>query len=132
MRYVLDTNIVSCWMRGNERTIKKISEKKPCDLAISLITYAEILYGIEKSARKKQERKEKLKDIVSLIQIIPMDIEAAEHYAQIRVFLETNGTIISERDVQIAAIARSNKLCLVTRSRREFDRVPDLEVEDWG
>jgi tRNA(fMet)-specific endonuclease VapC len=61
-----------------------------------------------------------------------MDIEAAEHYAQIRVFLETNGTIISERDVQIAAIARSNKLCLVTRSRREFGRIPDLEVEDWG
>ena len=61
-----------------------------------------------------------------------MDIEAAEHYANIRVFLETNGTIISERDLQIASIARSNGLCLVTHNRREFDRVPDLEVEDWG
>ena len=88
--------------------MKKISEKKPCDLAISLITYAEIVYGIKKSAHKKQERTEKLKDIVSLIHIIPMDIEAAEHYANIRVFLETNGTIISERDLQIASIARSN------------------------
>ena len=132
MRYVLDTNIVSYWMRGNESTVKKISEKKPCDLAISLITYAEILYGIKKSARKKHERMEKLKNIVSLIRIIPMDIEAAEHYAHIRVFLEKNGTIISERDLQIASIARSKGLCLATHNHREFDRFPDLEVEDWG
>ncbi len=131
MTYLLDTNSVSYWMRGNSHIIQKISEKSPSDFAISLITYAEICYGIEKSPHRKKERKEKLKSIVSLIDIIQMDIQAAHHYARIRVYLENQGTVISERDVQIASIARSRDLVLVTHNVKEFTRVPDLTVEDW-
>jgi predicted nucleic acid-binding protein len=65
---------------------------------MALITYAEICYGIEKSPRKKQEIKEKLNRIVSLIETIQMEMEAAHHYTQIRVLLESAGTIISERE----------------------------------
>ena len=128
---LLDTNIVSYWMRGNSRIIQKISEKSPSDFAISLITYAEICYGIEKSLHRKKERKEKLKSIVSLIDIIQMDIQAAHHYAKIRVYLENHGTVISERDVQIASIAQSRDLIVVTHNVKEFKRIADLKVEDW-
>lgn len=131
MIYLLDTNIVSYWMRGDSRVIKKISERSPSDLAISLITYAEICYGIEKSPRKKEERREKLNSIVSLIDIIPMDIQAAHHYAKIRVYLEKQGTVISERDLQIASIAQSRDMILVTHNVKEFNRAQDLKVEDW-
>jgi tRNA(fMet)-specific endonuclease VapC len=59
-------------------------------------------------------------------------VEAAEHYAEIRLYLEKKGTPIGERDLMIAAIGRSRKLTLVTNNRREFDRVPDLEVTGWA
>ena len=118
-------------MRGNTRIIEKISEKSPSDLAVSLITYAEICYGIEKSPHKKKERKEKLNSIISVLDIIQMDIQAAHHYAKIRVYLEKLGTVISERDVQIASIAQSRNLILVTHNVIEFRRIPDLHVEDW-
>ena len=33
--------------------------------------------------------------------------------------------------MQIAAIARSAGLCVVTRNLSEFTRVPDLMIENW-
>ncbi len=119
-------------MRGEEKILTALSEKRPCDLAISLITYAEICYGIEKSPEKQEKRRRKFDAIVSTIEVIQMDIEAAHHYADIRVFLEKQGMMISERDLQIASVARANGLILVTHNTREFERVPELRVEDWS
>ena len=54
--YLLDTNIVSYWMRGDEKPINKIKSHKPSNLFICTVTLAEIYYGIEKSPGKKKER----------------------------------------------------------------------------
>jgi len=132
MKFLLDTNIVSYWMRGDERIIKRLSEKTPRDLALSAITYAEILYGIEKSPVRKRERKKKLDLIAGRIEIFPFDAEASRHYAPIRAHLERKGTVISERDLQIAAIGRANGFGIVTHNVKEFTRIPELTVEDWA
>ena len=130
--YLLDTNIVSYWMRGMETVIDRISSSSPSDFGLSTITLAEILYGIEKSPVKKKERRLKIEKISSLLMIYPFDEMAAIEYAVIRAGLEKKGTIISERDTQIASIALANKLILVTHNVKEFNRVPKLEVEDWA
>ena len=131
MRYILDTNIVSYWMRGDSHILPRIQMKRPCDLAITLITYAEIRYGINKSRERRKERDKNFSAITSTVEVLPMDIEAANHYADIRVALEQRGVPISERDLQIAATARSLGLTVVTHHTREFYSVPDLQVEDW-
>ena len=51
---LLDTNIVSYWMRGDQDILSRIMSYRPCVLAICTITVAEILYGIEKSPVKKK------------------------------------------------------------------------------
>ena len=53
--YLLDTNIISYWMRGDKRIIGRIKKHAPADLYLSAITLAEILYGIEKSPMKKKK-----------------------------------------------------------------------------
>jgi tRNA(fMet)-specific endonuclease VapC len=131
MRYLLDTNIISYWMRGEQRILSEIKAKRPADLAMALVTFAEILYGIRKSSERQEERSRKLGAITSVIEIRRMDLEAAHHYAEIRVALERRGEVISERDLQIAAVARAAGLTVVTHNTREFYRVPDLSVEDW-
>jgi tRNA(fMet)-specific endonuclease VapC len=131
MTYLLDTNIVSYWMRGEKRVLSQIRSRRPSDLAIALITYAEIAGGIQKSQEKRERRWAKLRAITKLIEIRPMDLEAAYHYADIRVALEQAGAAISERDLQIAAVARSVGLTVVTHNTHEFYRVPGLSVEDW-
>lgn len=129
--YLLDTNIISYWMRGDSRLIEKIRTYNPSDLSLSTITLAEIYYGIEKSPNKKRERRLKIKLIKSELGIYPFNERAAEKYGTVRAVLEKQGHPISERDTQIASIALANRLCIVTHNTREFNRIPKLRVEDW-
>ncbi|MBW2065979.1 MAG: type II toxin-antitoxin system VapC family toxin [Deltaproteobacteria bacterium] len=130
--YLLDTNIISYWMRGDKRIIDRIKKHSPAELSLSTITLAEILYGIEKSPVKKKERRLKIEEIASLLNLYSFDEAAARKYAFIRAQLEREGTVISERDTQIASIAMANKLAVVTHNVKEFDRIAKLKVEDWA
>ena len=129
--YLLDTNIISYWMRGDPQLINKIKNYSPSDLSLSTITLAEIYYGIEKSPIKKKERRLKIEYIKSELDIFPFNEQAAIKYGAIRAALEKLGKPISERDTQIASIALANKLCIVTHNTKEFGRIPKLKVEDW-
>ena len=128
---ILDTNIVSYWMRGDEVILNKLKNQKPSDLSISTTTLAEILYGIEKSPVKKKLRRDRIEAICSQLDIYPFDQDAARKYATIRSHLEKKGIPISERDLQIASIAVANQFRLITHNTKEFSRVPNLIVEDW-
>lgn len=130
--YLLDTNIISYWMRGDQRLIERIKSVSPGDLSLSAITMAEIYYGIEKSPVKKMARRAKIERICSQLEIYPFDEPAAAKYGPIRAKLEKQGTIISEQDLQIAAIAMANRLCVVTHNTKEFSRIDKLQVEDWA
>ena len=132
MLYLLDTNIVSYWMRGDERLIDRIRQHSPSDLSLSTITLAEIYYGIEKSPTKKRERRRKIKLICSQLEIHVFDELSAHQYGIVRSRLEIQGLVISERNLQIASIALANRLCLVTHNVKEFNRIDKLAVEDWA
>lgn len=130
--YLLDTNIISYWMRGDREVIDRIKQHAPSDLFLSTITLAEILYGVEKAPTKKKERRLKIKQISSLLGMYSFDEAAAVAYAVIRAQLEREGRVISERDTQIASIAMANKHILVTHNVKEFGRIGKLKVEDWA
>ena len=89
--YLLDTNIISYWMRGDQSVIRRIKKHAPSDLSLSTITLGEILYGIEKSPIKKKDRRLKLKQITSLLGLYAFDETAAVKYAVIRAHLEKKG-----------------------------------------
>jgi len=130
--YLLDTNIISYWMRGDQRLIERIKATSPGDLSLSAVTLAEIYYGIEKSPAKKMARRAKIEKVCSQLEIYPFDAAAAAKYGPIRAMLEKKGTRISERDLQIASIAMAHRLCVVTHNTREFTRIEKLAVEDWA
>ena len=130
--YLLDTNIISYWMRGDKRVIDRIKKHSPSNLALSTVTLAEIFYGIERSPMKKKERRLKIEQISSLLGLYSFDEAAAGEYAVIRAQLEREGMVISERDTQIASIAMANKLTVVTHNVKEFVRIGKLKIEDWA
>jgi tRNA(fMet)-specific endonuclease VapC len=130
--YLLDTNIISYWMRGDSKLIEKIKNHSPSELSLSTISLAEIYYGIEKSPVKKEERRLKIQMIKDLLKLYTFNDRAASSYGPIRAELERQGLPISERDLQIASIAVANDLCLVTHNTKEFSRVGQLKVEDWA
>ncbi len=130
--FLLDTNIISYWMRGDQKIIKKLKMHKPYELSLSTITIAEIFYGIRKSNVKKKERLDKIESICAQIDIFPFDKTAADNYGTIRVYLERRGIPISERDLQIASIAMANNLIVVTHNVKEFERISGLIFQDWA
>jgi len=62
---------------------------------------------------------------------LPFDDKCAQVYANIRTDLERKGTPIDPYDLQIAAIAIVNNLILVTHNVAEFQRISELNIEDW-
>jgi tRNA(fMet)-specific endonuclease VapC len=81
---------------------------------------------------KKKERRFKIEQIVSFLDLYVFDEAAAEKYAFIRVQLERQGIVISERDTQIASIAVAYNLTVVTHNVKEFARIETLKIENWA
>lgn len=52
-------------------------------------------------------------------------------YGRIRKMLESLGTPVGPYDMQIAAIALTHNLIVVTHNVREFSRIEGLQIEDW-
>jgi tRNA(fMet)-specific endonuclease VapC len=97
---------------------------------MSAITYGELCFGAEKSAKPKETRKI-LEHLVSLIPVLPLDENASGHYGKIRQQLQAIGKPIGNNDLWIAAHALAGKLILVTNNEDEFRRVAGLKVENW-
>ena len=131
MKYMLDTNICIFIIKHKPNVvIKKFLEINPIDICISSITFSELSYGVEKSQAKIKNRIA-LTMFLSNIEVLPFDINAANEYGHVRAELEAKGTPIGPLDTQIAAHARSLRLILVTNNTKEFNRVSQLQVEDW-
>ena len=131
MRYMLDTNICIYVIKHKpESVFRKLKKIKPEDVCISSITYAELAYGVEKSAQPERNRLA-LSMMLSSIEIVAFDDAAADEYGEIRAGLERKGTPIGSLDMFIAAHARSLGCTLVTNNTKEFCRVEGLEVVNW-
>lgn len=130
--YMLDTDICSYIIR--ERPVQVLERFKTIEmnqLHISVITYAELLFGVEHSSSRKIN-KEIVDDFVKHLSILSWDEIAAEHYGSIRANLQSEGKIIGAMDLMIAAHARSQKMVVVTNNDKHFKRVPKLKVENWA
>ncbi len=132
MRYLLDTNIcIYIAKRRPAEVLSRLSQLHPGDVGMSVVTFFELVYGACKSQRV-DENLERITHLERLIPAQPLDTNAARHYGQMRVELETQGTPIGAYDLLIAAQALSLGLTLVTNNEREFRRVPGLRVENWA
>ena len=100
-------------------------------MGISAITYAELRFGVENSARV-EENMDRLERFLLPLEILPFDAEAARHYGQLRHELKRAGCPIGSNDLLIAAHALALAATLVTNNVREFARIDRLRVEQWG
>jgi tRNA(fMet)-specific endonuclease VapC len=129
--YMLDTNICIYVLKKRPTSVlEKFDKVRKDQIYISIITYAELKFGVEKSLSKKMNQ-EILEEFTARLQIRLWDEEAANHYANIRYHFERQGRSIGNMDLMIASHARSCGYKLVTNNLREFNRVPALKLENW-
>lgn len=134
MMYLLDTNIVSYFLRGASPTLnQRILDSAPEALAISIISAGELRYGLNRltPSRRAAQLAHQLDALLTAVAVLALPPEAAQHYGTARSQLEAAGTPIGGNDLWIAAHALSQDLTLVTNNTREFERVPGLRVENW-
>lgn len=131
LRYLLDTNIVIYVIKRRPIELLEVFNTHAGQMCISSITLAELLHGVEKSA-KPDHNLLQVEDFVSRLEVLPYGDKAAAHYGDIRADLERKGTIIGVNDLHIAGHARSEGLILVTNNIREFERVDALRLTNWA
>jgi len=130
-RYMLDTDICSYIIKEHPPKVFKHFQKVAMEqICISVVTYAELVYGVERSSSKRVNRPI-INDFVCHLDVLDWNIDAVDHYGKIRTELEVNGTPIGAMDMMIAAHALSIKAVLVTNNQKHFAKLKGLKVENW-
>ena len=128
--FLLDTNTLIYYFRGQGQVAEKLLATPPAELAVSTVSLFELETGLRKSAHARARRSQ-LDAFVRATQVWVFDQASADATADIRVTLEGKGQPIGPLDNLIAGIALAHGATLVTRNLREFSRVPRLAVVDW-
>jgi toxin FitB len=100
------------------------------------VTAAELLYGVARLAHRA--RKAELAAAVDALvredfagRVLPFDVAAAAHYAELVTDRERHGRPVSVPDGQIAAICRCRGAALATRNINDFDRAGITVLDPW-
>ena len=131
--YMLDTNILIFSMRHPDSACSSIlASHIGKDGCISVITYAELEYGIMNSQYPDRNR-EAINKILAGIPILDFDLKAAVQFGRILAELrqKKKDKQNQDRDKMIAAHARSKGYTLVTDNTKDFIDIDGLKLDDW-
>ncbi len=139
MSYLLDTDHVSLLQRREGTLWKKIDERMarhPGAVFFSIVSFHEQVLGAHALLNKSNDPTrlpfayrilERTFSTFQIVPLLPFDEAAAEQFK----YLLSLNLRIGKMDLRIAASALTCKLTLVTRNRSDFERIPDLGLEDW-
>ncbi len=138
MSFLLDTNVISEWvkLRPNRGLVAWLSEADEDRVFVSVVTLAELRYGIERMAagRRRKRLDEWLRDELPLRfegRVLPVDGNIAEDWGKIVARREALGRPIGAMDAFIGATAEVHDLTLVTRNAPDFESSVKAIVNPW-
>jgi tRNA(fMet)-specific endonuclease VapC len=130
-RFLLDTNIcIHIRRQRPPAVLARFQRLKPGEAVLSVITYGELVYGVEKS-QFGAHASSQLAELAGLLPVMALPAHAGQFYGSIRAALEAKGEVIGNNDLWIAAHAKAAGLTLVTNNAREFRRIPGLRMQSW-
>lgn len=133
--YLLDSNILSEPARLKpDDTVLNHFANHDGEYATAAIVWHELVYGCELLAASK--RKKQLQSYLEMLLlngliVLPYDQAAADWYAKERARLQRQGLTCAYADGEIAAIAVTQKLTLVTRNTQDFENFQHLALQNW-
>ena len=128
---IIDTNVMVALLKGSSEAVEKIGElvDKTNRVSITIITVYELLKGVYLSS-KRQENLMDVRQAISNIQVLDLSPDACEEASNIYCELHKSGKLISEFDILIAAIAKTNGEAILTRDKH-FRSIKGLELIKW-
>ena len=134
---ILDTDHISLYQRGDLNVINRLSSANHKNLAVTVISLEEQMYGRLSEIKKATSaislitaysRLEITLDYFKSVQVLPFDQNAHTTFES----LIRQKLRVGTQDLRIAAIALSVNGIVVTRNQKDFGKVPNLQVENWA
>jgi tRNA(fMet)-specific endonuclease VapC len=132
--WLLDTNILSEAMRPEpDAGVMAQLARHDGELAIAAPLWHELRFDWLRmpEGRRKDAIGHFIQDVVGALPILPYDAAAARVHAELRQSVASSGATVPFVDGQIAAIAITHGLTLVTRNTRDFNQLPGLRMANW-
>lgn len=128
---MLDTNICIYIINKQPASVLERFEQLPFgSVSMSLVTYGELEYGALRS-NNSSKALNTLEEIKNYIPVLPIEVNVAKHYADIRADLAKKGSPIGNNDLWIAAHARALGHTVASNNIKEFESVENLHFENW-
>jgi tRNA(fMet)-specific endonuclease VapC len=111
--YCLDTSAYSHFQRGNEQVVRLLDEAE--SVGLPAIALGELRAGFRAGGRRERNEAELVEFLANpAVEVLPLDAEAASHYAQIVADLRSAGTPLPTNDIWIAATAARHARTVLT------------------
>ena len=130
MSYLLDTNICIYFLNQHPGIIKRIMQCRDDEIAISIITLAELQFGAHNSSQVENNIN-RINFFLERVQLLDLTPKTTDTYARIKATLRKSGNIIDDFDILIGATAIENDLTLVTDNERHFSRIEKIRIVNW-
>lgn len=129
---IWDTSFVIDLMNEDKEAIQKLTElsNRGEQQATTSITVFELFTGMAQSQRPEEE-KNKILRVLNGQRILNLKWESAEKAGEIHGFFKKKNDPIKPLDCLIASIAIINNEKLVTRNRKDFEKIQGLELETY-
>ncbi|MDX1524318.1 MAG: type II toxin-antitoxin system VapC family toxin [Anaerolineae bacterium] len=129
---LVDTNILSLFFRGHPQVVAKFEAylKDHDTINFSIITYYEIVSGLKH--RDAHSQLSLFIEFAAQNTIISLTRKVADVSAEVYADLRKSGQPIDDIDLLIAGTAIANGLTFVTDNQKHFDRIDQLDVENWA
>lgn len=139
MSYLLDTNVVSEWVkpRPEPKVVNWLADIDEDRVFLSVVTLAELRHGVERlsASRRRTRLDEWLRhDLPARFEgrVLPMDETIAAAWGVIVARREAKGRPIGVMDAWIAATAETHELTLVTRNAADFRDAVSAVLDPWA
>ena len=133
MKYLVDTDWIIRFLRGQKQTVEVLSRLYEEGFAISIISFSEVYEGIYRfEGVKRKELEENFQNFLTGIQILNIDENIARIFAEQRAKLRKENKLIDNFDLLIGSTALYYNLELLTDNVKHFERIENLKLRNFN
>jgi tRNA(fMet)-specific endonuclease VapC len=128
--YLLDTDTCIYWLNGQSSVRERLLAIGWDQIAVSVITQAELYYGAFKSSQIESNLA-RIDTLVNYLEVLPLSEAVLKRFGALKVDLRRAGHPLPDFDLLIASATLATDRTLVTNNTRHYERIPDLQLDNW-
>lgn len=129
--YLLDTDTLVHFLRGNETVKEGFLKHRNQPKAISVVSYGELLYGARRSARP-QENLAKVYRLAELYPVVEVSKAVMECFGEMKSGLNSKGISVDDFDLLIGCTALTLNYTVITSNTKHFKKITELRIDKWS